>query len=61
MQILLNGESRDCAAALIDELGLASARVATALDGDFVAARARGSATLRPGSSVEIVGPMQGG
>ena len=65
MQILLNGEARDCAATdlatLIDELDLASSRIATALDGEFVAARARGSAALRPGSSVEIVGPMQGG
>ena len=65
MHILLNGETRACAAsdlaALIDELGLGAARVATALDGDFVPVRARGATPLRPGCAVEIVGPMQGG
>ena len=42
-------------------LGMADARVATALNGNFVAASARGAARLSPGDALEIVAPMQGG
>ncbi len=65
MNITVNGEQHEVAAATVAEvlleLGYGEARVATALDGDFVPARARGAAELLPGSALEIVAPMQGG
>jgi sulfur carrier protein len=65
MRILVNGEARDVAAETLDalllELGYGGARVATALDGEFVPARGRSGRTVSEGSAVEIVAPMQGG
>ncbi|MCQ8278952.1 sulfur carrier protein ThiS [Acetobacteraceae bacterium KSS8] len=65
MKIMVNGEPREVASATVAEvlveLGYGEARVATALDGDFVPARTRGAAALAPGSALEIVAPMQGG
>jgi sulfur carrier protein len=46
---------------LVAEQGLADLRVATALNGDFVAAAARAITTLKDGDRVEIVSPRQGG
>ena len=45
---------------LLDELGYA-ARVATAVNGAFVAASARGETRLAAGDRIEIVAPRQGG
>ena len=65
MKILLNGAWRDTAAgelsALLEELGLAGAVVATAVNGEFVAAAVRAHAALTEGDRVEVLAPMQGG
>jgi sulfur carrier protein len=63
--IIVNGEHRQVAAATLDDLlvrlGYADQKVATAVNGDFVAARARNTTWLRPGDEIEIVAPRQGG
>ena len=65
MKITLNGESRDLtgpsAADVLDQIGLGSARVATALNGNFLPAAARAGTTLKDGDALEVVAPMQGG
>ncbi|MCQ8240732.1 sulfur carrier protein ThiS [Rhizosaccharibacter radicis] len=65
MKIQVNGEDRDVRAdtlqALLEELGYGAARVATAVDGDFVPAGRRGTRPVTVGCAVEIVAPMQGG
>ena len=65
MTLLLNGAPHEIAAKTLAEalaeLGYGGRIVATALNGDFVPARARGAAELVPGSALEIVAPMQGG
>ena len=65
MHILLNGEpvatdARDLQELCV-KLGFAGAKVATALNGSFVAAAKRGSTALSPKDEVEIVAPRQGG
>lgn len=63
--IHVNGEPRQSRAAtlaeLIEEAGHTGARVATALNGEFVPARARATTSLKSGDHVEIVAPRQGG
>lgn len=65
MTLTLNGQPADHAAAtladLVEELGLGDAKVATALNGAFVPARARPTTVLTSGDRVEIVAPRQGG
>lgn len=65
MKLTINGESREIDAATVAEalaaLDLAGARVATALNGQFVPAAARSDTALGPGDSLEILSPMQGG
>lgn len=65
MQILLNGELLATDARDLQELclklGFAEAKVATALNGSFVAAGRRGLTPLAPQDEVEIVAPRQGG
>ena len=65
MRIILNGEPRDVRATLLpdilDELGFADARVATAVNEDFVAVGLRAGTTLSEGDRLEVVAPMQGG
>lgn len=65
MRIVLNGEAKEVQAAtlaqLCAELGLDGPRVATALNGDFVARDARAESPLNEGDAVEILAPMQGG
>lgn len=65
MQILLNGERFVTEAKRLDELcvalGFADAKVATAVNGSFVAANARGRTELSDADEVEIVAPRQGG
>jgi sulfur carrier protein len=65
LQITVNGEPATTRAAslaeLIEQAGYAGARVATALNGNFVPARARPTTLLHAGDHVEIVAPRQGG
>jgi sulfur carrier protein len=65
MDIQVNGVQREVQsgslAALLDELGYGSQRVATALNGRFVPGRLRADKSLSAGDAVEIVAPMQGG
>jgi sulfur carrier protein len=65
MKIIVNGDSRDIASltldAALDELGFGDSIVATALNGGFISASARGNVPLAEGDRVEIVAPMQGG
>ncbi|HEU4476200.1 MAG TPA: sulfur carrier protein ThiS [Methyloceanibacter sp.] len=65
MQILLNGEAFVTDAVTLDELcarlGFAEAKVATAVNGAFVAAAARGATRLSDADEIEIVAPRQGG
>jgi len=62
---MINGEPREVVsgslAALLEELGYGGQKVATALNGDFVAERVRGQTRVSPGDEVEIVAPRQGG
>jgi sulfur carrier protein len=65
MRILVNGDSREIAgsdlASVLHELGYGEAVVATALNGEFVAAGARARAPVSEGDRVEVLAPMQGG
>jgi sulfur carrier protein len=65
MKIVLNGQPRDVhaadVAALIEELGYGTARVAAAVNGTFVPASLRATTTLSEGDRLEVVAPMQGG
>lgn len=65
MKIEVNGEAREVAgptlADALTELGWAEARVATALNGDFVPKTARGETALKNGDRLEVLAPMQGG
>ena len=65
VRLLVNGEPHATAAAtladLVVELGHGGARVATALNGDFVPERSRAATPVKPGDRVEIVSPRQGG
>jgi len=64
-QVIVNGETRETPAAtvaeLVVELGLEEARVATARNGAFVAARDRPGTALCSGDRIEIVSARQGG
>ena len=63
--VVVNGERMSTRAATLADLlmdaGYGGAKVATALNGDFVAERARAQALLRDGDRIEIVAPRQGG
>ena len=65
MLITVNGTSREVQAAtlaaLVDELELGTATVATALNQSFVRVADRGTTPLADGDAVEIVSPRQGG
>lgn len=65
MKIILNGAPREVHAAdldtVLEELGFADARVATALNEEFVPATARAGCALNEGDRLEVVAPMQGG
>ena len=65
MKIILNGEPREVTASrlddLMEELGYAGAKVATAVNEDFVAVGARANITLTEGDRLEVLAPMQGG
>ncbi|MGR3628561.1 MAG: sulfur carrier protein ThiS [Sulfitobacter sp.] len=65
MKIEVNGEAREVTAtqlnAVLVELGWGEAKVATALNGNFVPAGARGATMLRDGDRLEVLTAMQGG
>ncbi|HBF60009.1 MAG TPA: thiamine biosynthesis protein ThiS [Methyloceanibacter sp.] len=65
MQILVNGERFTTEASSLDELcgvlGFAGARIATAVNGCFVATAARARTQLSEADEIEIVAPRQGG
>ncbi len=65
LALYVNGEPRQTRsltlAGLIEEAGYSAAKVATAINGDFVPARARSTTELRSGDRIEIVAPRQGG
>ena len=65
LQLVVNGEATEAAAttlaALLDELGFAGLKVATAVNGDFVPERRRAETRLAAGDTIEVVAPRQGG
>ena len=65
MKLVVNGEMQEVPAATLAEalqsLDLAEAKIATALNGEFVPARARQATALKDGDRIEIVAPRQGG
>jgi len=65
MKLVVNGEEREVEAptlaAALAALEFADAKVATALNGEFVPARARAATSLKDGDRIEIVAPRQGG
>ena len=64
-RLVVNGEAVEARAAtlahLLDELGYGGRKVATALNGEFVAERQRAETRIAAGDMVEIVAPRQGG
>ncbi len=65
MKITLNGEPREISstslAAALDELGYGGAKVATAVNEDFVPTAMRPGTQLSAGDRIEVVTPRQGG
>lgn len=64
MNITLNGDTRQTAAATLAELLTEQGfgpKVATARNGDFVPAGLRASTSISDGDRIEVVAPMQGG
>ena len=65
MTLLLNGQPLEVAATTLAgalaELGYAGKVIATAVNGDFVAARKRDAVRLAEGDRIEVLAPMQGG
>ena len=63
--LIVNGEATELAADNLAEalaaLDYTDAKVATALNGEFVPARARAATRLNEGDRIEIVAPRQGG
>ena len=63
--VVVNGETCSTAAStladLIEELGYGDRRIATAVNGQFVAGTARAATAIAAGDSIEIVAPRQGG
>ena len=65
MKIVVNGESKETNARtlheLCDALGYGDSRIATALNGAFVALDERRQRQLKANDQIEIVAPRQGG
>ena len=65
LDLIVNGRplSTDAStlAALVEHQGHGDARIATAVNGSFVAARARPTHELHTGDRIEIVSARQGG
>jgi sulfur carrier protein len=65
MKLLVNGEKRDVEATTLAgalaALDYGESKVATAVNGEFVPARARSATPVKDGDRIEIVAPRQGG
>lgn len=65
MTLIVNGERREVVAGTLAEalqaLDYREAKIATALNGEFVPARARGATPVTDGDRIEILAPRQGG
>lgn len=65
MRIFLNDDAHEVEAATLaaalESLGYGGRKIATALNGRFVAATQRSRTNLADGDKVEVVAPMQGG
>ena len=65
MKIIINGDSAEVQSVSLDqllvELNYSAARVATAVNGVFVARDSRAYCTLSEGDRLEVVSPRQGG
>jgi sulfur carrier protein len=63
--LIVNGEPREISAAslaqVLGALDYGEAKVATALNGEFVPARARAATPVKEGDRIEILAPRQGG
>ncbi len=63
--LTINGEAMQSKAAnlseLLVELGYGDSKVATAVNGDFVAADGRAACSLHNDDRIEVVAPRQGG
>ncbi len=65
MRLVVNGEQREIEAttlaSALSALEYEGAKVATAVNGAFVPARAREATPVKDGDRIEIVAPRQGG
>jgi sulfur carrier protein len=65
MKLVVNGVEQEVIAATLAAalaaLDYGEAKVATALNGEFVPARAREATPVRDGDRIEILAPRQGG
>ena len=65
MKISINGIAKDVTStsleAVLHEAGYCDARVATAVNGNFVPVGQRASCQIEAGDQLEIVAPRQGG
>ena len=65
MKLIVNGEAQEVVAETLaealDVLGYGEAKVATAVNEDFVPAGLRAGYALNDGDRIEIVAPRQGG
>ncbi len=65
MRLVVNGEHREIEATTLagalSALEYQDAKVATAVNGEFVPARAREATPVKDGDRIEIVAPRQGG
>ncbi len=65
MKITVNGEAKTVAASAVTdvlvELGYGNAKVATAINGEFLPASLRSATKLDENDQLEIVAPRQGG
>ncbi len=65
MRIYVNGDQREVEpgtlAGALNALGYGGRKIATAVNGRFVAAAARPAMSLNEGDKIEVVAPMQGG
>jgi sulfur carrier protein len=65
MKIFINGDQREIEpetlASALAALGYGGRKIATAVNGRFVAAPARPALKLAEGDKIEVVAPMQGG
>jgi sulfur carrier protein len=65
MRIFLNDDAHEIdpgsLATVLEALGFGGRKIATAVNGRFVAAAARPATRLADGDRIEVVAPMQGG